>query len=109
MVERNAQRAVFVPFAGPSQSIWNLMVAGVFPLTKRRTDDGTLLVALVAWDPDPDSGADLVVWRSALASRRFETGHPVSAAALASAHAFRARLVRLPRHNLRLNNTRQSR
>jgi hypothetical protein len=42
--------------------------AGRVPPTQRRTDDGTLLAALVAWDSDPDSDADLDVWRSALAS-----------------------------------------
>jgi hypothetical protein len=53
MARRNAQRAVFVPFASPSQSIWNLMVAGVFPLTKRGPTMGRYLLLWLLGIPIP--------------------------------------------------------
>src|SRR5262245_49970937 len=105
------QRATrgFCSVCEPFQSIWNLRLAGVFPLTKRRTDDGTLRVAVVAWDSDPDSGADLVVRRSALAS--LDGGSRQGALSRPPPQRSRSapRLVRLSFHSLRLNNTRQSR
>jgi hypothetical protein len=36
------------------------------PSAKEEDRHGTLLIAMAAGDSDPDSGADLVVWRSAL-------------------------------------------
>ena len=46
----------------------------MFPPNKRRTDDGTLFIAVAARDPDPYSGVDLDVRRPALIDKsRCET------------------------------------
>src|SRR5262245_46632873 len=76
-------------FPSNAHPIWgkahrNLARPGVFPPNERRTDDGTISVALAARHSDPYSGADLVLWWPSLAAPpawrdRHDVYGPVSA------------------------------
>jgi hypothetical protein len=95
---------VFVPQFTLKQCVWNLSVRVEFPsLQQRRTDDGTLYVAVADRSTHSDSGADLAFWWPSLEvilpqlpkRAAICTAQLIKRVANSEAHSFNAQSIQL--------------